>query len=211
MSKYPRTIYQYTHPFSLLVLKEQVLYLFFAYNCMIFEYGNSIPGNDATSLITMITMNRVAIFPGSFDPITVGHESVVLRSLSMFDKVIVAVGYNASKKAFFSIDKRVEMIEKVFANEPKVEVISYEGLTVDLCNRLKVNYILRGLRTSADFEFERAIAQVNKAMFPQIETVFLLTAPEHTPVNSTIIRDILLHKGDPSQFIPTSLRITDYL
>lgn len=159
----------------------------------------------------MITMNRVAIFPGSFDPITVGHESVVLRSLSMFDKVIVAVGYNASKKAFFSIDKRVEMIGKVFANEPKVEVISYEGLTVDLCNRLKVNYILRGLRTSADFEFERAIAQVNKAMFPQIETVFLLTAPEHTPVNSTIIRDILLHKGDPSQFIPTSLRITDYL
>jgi len=129
----------------------------------------------------------------------------------MFDKVIVAVGYNASKKAFFSIDKRVEMIGKVFANEPKVEVISYEGLTVDLCNRLKVNYILRGLRTSADFEFERAIAQVNKAMFPQIETVFLLTAPEHTPVNSTIIRDILLHKGDPSQFIPTSLKITDYL
>jgi len=156
-------------------------------------------------------MNRVAIFPGSFDPITVGHESIVLRSLSMFDKIIVAIGYNASKKAFFSIDKRVEMIGKVFANEPKVEVISYEGLTVDLCNRLKVNYILRGLRTSADFEFERAIAQVNKAMFPQIETVFLLTAPEHTPVNSTIIRDILLHKGDPSQFIPTSLKITDYL
>lgn len=156
-------------------------------------------------------MEKVAIFPGSFDPITVGHESVVLRSLTMFDKVIVAIGYNANKRAFFSIERRIAMIEKVFANEPRVKVISYEGLTVDLCNRLNVNYILRGLRTSADFEFERAIAQVNKAMFPKIETVFLLTAPEHTPINSTIIRDILLHKGNPSQFIPASINITDYL
>lgn len=159
----------------------------------------------------MINMEKIAIFPGSFDPITVGHESIVLRSLPMFDKVIVAIGYNANKKAFFSIEKRIEMIKKVFANEPKVEVISYEGLTVDLCNRLHVNYILRGLRTSADFEFERAIAQVNKAMFPNIETIFLLTTPEHTPINSTIIRDILLHKGDPSQFIPRSLKINDYM
>ncbi|QKG79201.1 pantetheine-phosphate adenylyltransferase [Tenuifilum thalassicum] len=156
-------------------------------------------------------MSRVAIFPGSFDPITVGHESIVYRSLSLFDKVIVAIGYNSNKKAFFSIDKRIAMIEKVFANEPRVEVISYEGLTVDLCNRLGVQYILRGLRTSADFEFERAIAQVNKQMHPNIETVFLLTAPQHTPINSTIIRDILLHNGDPSGFIPSSINIKDYL
>ncbi|MDI3527126.1 MAG: pantetheine-phosphate adenylyltransferase [Tenuifilum sp.] len=156
-------------------------------------------------------MSRVAIFPGSFDPITVGHESIVYRSLSLFDKVIVAIGYNSNKKAFFSIDKRIAMIEKVFANEPRVEVISYEGLTVDLCNRLGVRYILRGLRTSADFEFERAIAQVNKQMHPNIETVFLLTAPQHTPINSTIIRDILLHNGDPSGFIPSSINIKDYL
>ncbi|BDX38226.1 phosphopantetheine adenylyltransferase [Tenuifilaceae bacterium CYCD] len=156
-------------------------------------------------------MEKVAIFPGSFDPITVGHESIVLRSLSIFDKVIVAVGYNANKKAFFSIEKRIAMIKKTFANEPRVEVISYEGLTVDLCNKLKVNFIIRGLRTSADFEFERAIGQVNRAMFPNIETVFLLTAPEHTHVNSTIIRDIILHKGDPSQFMPSALNITDYI
>ncbi|MEW5845814.1 MAG: pantetheine-phosphate adenylyltransferase [Bacteroidota bacterium] len=156
-------------------------------------------------------MEKVALFPGSFDPITVGHESIVYRSLSLFDKVIVAIGYNANKKAFFSIEKRVAMIKKVFANEPRVEVISYEGLTVDLCNRLGVRYILRGLRTSADFEFERAIAQVNKLMHPNIETIFMLTAPQHTPVNSTIIRDILLHNGDPSQFIPSAININDYL
>lgn len=156
-------------------------------------------------------MDKVAIFPGSFDPITVGHESVILRALSVFDKVIVAVGYNASKKAYFSIDKRMAMIQKVFANEPRVNVTSYEGLTVDLCNRLNVSHILRGLRTSADFEFERAIAQVNKAMYPNIETVFLLTKPEHTPINSTIIRDILSHKGNPRQFIPSSINIGDYI
>lgn len=156
-------------------------------------------------------MEKVALFPGSFDPITVGHESIVYRSLSLFDKVIVAIGYNANKKAFFSIEKRIAMIQKVFAQEPRVQVISYEGLTVDLCNRLGVRYILRGLRTSADFEFERAIAQVNKIMHPNIETVFMLTAPQHTPVNSSIIRDILLHNGDPSQFIPSAINIKDYL
>lgn len=156
-------------------------------------------------------MEKVAIFPGSFDPITVGHESIVYRSLSLFDKVIVAIGFNTSKKAFFSIDKRVAMIQQVFASEPRVEVISYDGLTVDLCNKLGVKYIVRGLRTSADFEFERAIAQVNRLMYPDIESVFMLTAPQHTPVNSTIIRDILLHNGDPGQFIPSSINIKDYL
>lgn len=156
-------------------------------------------------------MDKVALFPGSFDPITVGHESIVYRSLYLFDRVIVAIGYNTNKKAFFSIDKRVAMIRQVFANEPRVEVMSYEGLTVDLCNRLGVRFILRGLRTSADFEFERAIAQVNKLMYPNIETIFMLTAPQHTPVNSTIIRDILLHNGDPSQFIPSAINIKDYL
>lgn len=156
-------------------------------------------------------MEKVAIFPGSFDPITVGHESIVYRSLSLFDKVIVAIGFNTNKKAFFSIDKRVAMIQQVFASEPRVEVISYDGLTVDLCNKLGVKYIVRGLRTSADFEFERAIAQVNRLMYPNIESVFMLTAPQHTPVNSTIIRDILLHNGDPGQFIPSSINIKDYL
>lgn len=155
-------------------------------------------------------MEKVAVFPGSFDPFTVGHEAIVNRALPLFEKVIVAVGFNASKKSFFSIEQRLAMISKVFENEPRVEVISYEGLTVDLCKKINVKYILRGLRTSADFEFERAVGQVNKAMLPEVETIFLLTAPEHTSINSTIVRDILIHNGDPSQFLPKSINIKDY-
>jgi len=156
-------------------------------------------------------MEKVAVFPGSFDPFTVGHESIVLRALPIFDKIIIAVGYNANKKSYFLIEQRLAIIKKVFENQPRVEVISYEGLTVELCKKINVHYILRGLRTSDDFEFERAIGQVNKAMLPEVESVFLLTAPEHSFVNSTVIRDILLHNGDPSQFLPKSINIKEYL
>ena len=156
-------------------------------------------------------MEKVAVFPGSFDPFTVGHESIVLRALSLFDKIIIAVGYNANKKSLFSIDQRLDMISKVFENESRVEVISYEGLTVDLCKRINVLYILRGLRTSDDFEFERAVGQVNKALNPGIESVFFLTAPEHSFVNSSVVREIIQHNGDPSQFFPKSINIKDYL
>jgi len=155
-------------------------------------------------------MEKVAVFPGSFDPFTVGHESIVLRALSLFDKIIIAVGYNTNKKSFFSIEQRLAIIKKVFEGESRVEVISYEGLTVELCKRINVYYILRGLRTSDDFEFERAIGQVNKAMVHEIESVFLLTDPEHSFINSTIVRDILIHNGDPSLFLPKSINIKDY-
>ncbi|MBN1112391.1 MAG: pantetheine-phosphate adenylyltransferase [Bacteroidales bacterium] len=153
-------------------------------------------------------MERIAIFPGSFDPFTLGHESIVKRSLSMFDKVIIAIGYNSNKSGFFALEKRVNWIKDVFANEPKVEVTSYQGLTVDFCRSVNAKYILRGLRTAADFEYERAIAQVNKAMEGDIESVFLLTVPEHTPINSTIVRDIVRHNGDVSMFIPKGMKIT---
>lgn len=156
-------------------------------------------------------MEKIAVFPGSFDPFTVGHESIALRALTIFDKITIAVGFNANKKSFFLLEQRLAIIRKVFENEPRIEVISYEGLTVELCKKIKVNNILRGLRTSADFEFERAVGQVNKAMLPEIESVFLLTTPEHSSVNSTVIRDILLHHGDPSQFLPKSIDIKDYL
>jgi len=153
-------------------------------------------------------MERIAIFPGSFDPFTVGHESVVNRAIPMFDKIVIMIGFNSNKRSFFSVEKRAEWINEVFKNEPKVTVEWHEGLTVDFCKKVNARYILRGLRTSADFEFERAIAQVNKMMYPQIESVFLLTSPEHTPVTSTIVRDIIYHGGDASMFLPTALKNT---
>lgn len=156
-------------------------------------------------------MEKNAVFPGSFDPFTVGHESVVLRALSLFDKIIIAVGYNANKKSLFSIEQRLAIIRKIFENEPRIEVISFEGLTVDLCKRINVSFILRGLRTSDDFEFERAVGQVNKAMNPEIESVYFLTAPEHSFVNSSVVREIIMHNGNPTQFIPKSINIKDYL
>lgn len=155
-------------------------------------------------------MKKTAVFPGSFDPFTIGHEGIVRRALSMFDEIIIAVGANALKKSYYSLDTREKMIRKVFAEEPRVKVEHYEGLTVDYCRKNNAKYILRGLRTSADFEFERAIAQVNKAMASEIESVFLLTIPEHTPINSTIVRDIIRSGGDASKFVPASVNLKDY-
>ena len=156
-------------------------------------------------------MERVAIFPGSFDPFTVGHESVVRRALPLFDKIVIMIGFNTNKKQAFPVKKRQEWIQQVFKDEPKVQVECYEGLTVDFCKKVNARYILRGLRTSADFEYERAIAQINKKMHPQIESVFLLTMPEHTPVTSTIVRDIILHGGDASMFLPKGLDMNDFI
>ncbi len=150
---------------------------------------------------------KIALFPGSFDPFTVGHESVVRRALKIFDKIIIAIGFNTTKSAYFPLDKRIEWIKRVFADTNKVEVHSYKGLTVDYCKTVGAGFILRGLRTAADFEYERAIAQVNKSMYPEIETVFLLTLPQHTPINSTIIREIIKQGGDASQFLPSNYNI----
>ena len=156
-------------------------------------------------------MNKRAVFPGSFDPFTVGHESIVRRALSMFDEIIIAVGANALKKSFYPVETRKEMISRVFMDEPRIKVDHYEGLTVDYCKSHQARFILRGLRTAADFEFERAIAQVNKAMAPDIESVFILTLPEHSPINSTIVRDIIRSGGDASQFVPSSINLKDFI
>ncbi len=156
-------------------------------------------------------MQKIAIFPGSFDPFHVGHESVVSRAIPLFDKIIIMIGYNANKKSFFPIDIRMKWINQVFQNVDKVEVRLHDGLTVDFCRETGAGYILRGLRTSSDFEYERAIAQVNKQMHPEIETVFLLTLPEHTPVNATIIRDIVFHGGDASMFLPKNLDMKEFM
>lgn len=153
-------------------------------------------------------MDKIAVFPGSFDPITKGHESILKRALPLFDKLYIAIGMNADKKEFFPIDKRMGWIKKVFKDYPNVKVIKYQGLTVELCKKLNANYILRGLRTSADFEFERSIGQINKKLYPDIETVFILTAPEYTSLNSGIVRDILRHGGDANQFVPDGIDLS---
>jgi pantetheine-phosphate adenylyltransferase len=155
-------------------------------------------------------MKKIAVFPGSFDPFTIGHEAIIRRAMSLFDEIIIAVGANALKKNFYSLETRKEMIHKVFENDANVIVDHYEGLTVDYCNKMGAGYLLRGLRTAADFEFERAIGQVNKAMAPGIESVFLLTVPEHSFINSTIVRDIIKSGGDASRFVPSAINLKNF-
>jgi pantetheine-phosphate adenylyltransferase len=155
-------------------------------------------------------MRRIAVFPGSFDPFTIGHEGIVRRALVLFDEIIIAVGANALKKSYYTLETRKEMISRVFRDEPRITVDHYEGLTVNYCKIKDAHYLLRGLRTAADFEFERAIAQVNRTIMPEVETVFLLTVPEHASVNSTIVRDIIRSGGDASLFVPAAININDY-
>jgi pantetheine-phosphate adenylyltransferase len=155
-------------------------------------------------------MEKIAVFPGSFDPFTLGHESIVRRALPLFDQIIIMIGYNSNKMAFYPLEKRKDWIKRVFEDEPKIKVGKFEGLTVDYCKKVHAQYILRGLRTAADFEYERGIAQINKQMHPDIETVFLLTSPEYTSITSTIVRDILRHKGDASIFLPSKIKLSEF-
>ncbi len=150
-------------------------------------------------------MNKVVIFPGSFDPITKGHENIIKRAIPLFDSIVVAVGENSEKKSYFKLKDRIQWIEEVLSDLPTVTVETYSGLTVDFCKQMKAKYLLRGLRTSADFEFERSIGQINKRLYPDIETVFMLAFPEFTPITSSIVRDVHRHKGNILDFIPTSI------
>jgi pantetheine-phosphate adenylyltransferase len=152
-------------------------------------------------------MKRTAIFPGSFDPITKGHENILHRALPLFDEIIVAIGKNSSKQNYFPLEQREAWIKQVFANEPKVRVETYSGLTIEFCKKMNAKYILRGLRTSADFEFEKAIAQNNKIMAPEIETIFILPVPELSAINSTIVRDIVRNGGNAQPFVPEGINL----
>jgi pantetheine-phosphate adenylyltransferase len=147
-------------------------------------------------------MERIAVFPGSFDPFTTGHESIVKRFLPLFDKIIIAIGVNSHKNSFFPLEKRKEWIRSAFQNYPQIVVDDFTGLTIDYCHKVGAKYILRGLRTTTDLEFEKAIAQMNKSMADDIETLFILPTPELSAINSTIIRDIVRNGGDASRFVP---------
>lgn len=150
-------------------------------------------------------MNKIAIFPGSFDPITTGHVDIVERSLPLFDEVIVAIGVNTQKKTLFPLEDRITWIEDVFKDYPKVKVEHYSGLTINYCRARGANYIVRGIRSSADFEYEKTIAHLNKAMSPEIETLLILSKPELASISSTIVREIILGHGDISKFVPESV------
>jgi pantetheine-phosphate adenylyltransferase len=146
-------------------------------------------------------MKKTAVFPGSFDPLTLGHTDIINRAIPLFDEIIIAIGTNSSKKYMFTLEQRKEFIEKTYKDVPKVVVDTYEGLTIDYCKKVDSQYILRGLRNPADFEFEKAIAQTNRKM-SEIETVFLLTSADTSYISSSIVRDILINKGDVSMFVP---------
>jgi len=150
---------------------------------------------------------RKAVFPGTFDPFTIGHEAIVNRSLHLFDQIIIAVGVNASKQTMFTLDQRLEWINKIFEHNPKIAVHEFTGLTVDYCKTVGANYILRGLRSSADFNYERAIAQMNKALVPDVETIFIMSLPEHSAISSTILRDIIRNQGNVDDFVPKQISV----
>lgn len=147
---------------------------------------------------------KKAIFPGSFDPITNGHYDIIKRALPLFDEIVVAIGINADKKYMFTLEQRKKFIENAFKNEPKVKVITYKGLTIDLCKKEQANFILRGLRNPADFEFEKAIAHTNRSL-SKIETVFLLTAAKTSYISSSIVRDVLRNGGEIQKLVPKSV------
>lgn len=149
---------------------------------------------------------KIAVFPGSFDPITNAHVDIVERAMKLFDKIYVAVGTNTTKKGFFNHDERLSAIKKIFASQTDtVEVAPFEGLTVDFCKKVGAGYILRGMRNAADFEFEKAIALNNAVLAPDIETVFLVSSSGLSHISSTIVREIIVNKGDVSQLVPEAV------
>lgn len=152
-------------------------------------------------------MSRIAVFPGSFDPITLGHKDIIERALPLFDKIIIAVGNNSKKQYLFSLEKRMEWLNAIFKQYKNVEVNHYDSLTVDFCKKSNAKFIIRGIRSSADFEYEKTIAQLNNSMSGDIETLFFLSKPEFSHISSTIVREIYIHKGDISKFVPKEITL----
>lgn len=148
---------------------------------------------------------KTALYPGSFDPVTKGHQSIVLRAAKLFDHVVVAIGENSDKKYMYSIEERLLFLEKTFEKTENISIVSYQGLTMDFCKANNINYIIRGVRSDIDWSVESSIANANKLLNPSIETIFLLTEPEFIGISSSAVRDILKHKGDISAFLPKEI------
>lgn len=148
---------------------------------------------------------RICLFPGTFDPITLGHVDVIDRAASLFDKLIIGIGTNSTKQPMFSIEQRMQWCREVYKNSDKIAVQSYEGLTVNFCKKIHAKYILRGIRYVSDFEYEKSIAAMNKKLYPEIETIFLTSSPEFSTVASTLVRDVIKNGGEVSQFLPKAI------
>lgn len=156
-------------------------------------------------------MERIAIFPGSFDPFTLGHKIIVDEGLELFDKIIVAVGVNNLKQGMLPTEGRVELIRDIYAGDSRVDVMTYDGLTVEFCKRVGAKYMLRGMRNTVDFEFERNMMQINQSLYPEIMTVLLFTPPKYVAISSSAVREIHMFGGDTSQFMPKGVVLDKYM
>lgn len=154
-----------------------------------------------------MSAQKICLFPGTFDPITKGHVDIIHRSLSLFDKMIIGVGINSGKEPMFEPKQRVQWIKEIFKNEPKIEVASYEGLTINFCKIIGAHYILRGIRYVSDFEYEKAIADMNRILMPEVETFFLTSANQYSTISSTLVRDVIRNGGDVSSIIPEEVKL----
>ncbi|WP_343306450.1 pantetheine-phosphate adenylyltransferase [Chitinophaga niabensis] len=147
-------------------------------------------------------MQRICLFPGTFDPVTLGHTDIIDRALPLFDELVIGIGINSSKVPMFTVEQRVEWIREIYKHEPRIKVASYEGLTVNFCKEIKAQFILRGIRYVSDFEYEKAIADINRKLEHEVETIFLTCSPEYSTIASTLVRDVIRYKGDAAQFLP---------
>ncbi len=151
-------------------------------------------------------MQRICLFPGTFDPVTKGHVDVIQRAASLFDKLIIGVGINASKQPMFTVEQRCQWIHDIFKNDPRIEATGYTGLTIDFCKKVGAQYILRGIRYVSDFEYEKAIADMNRMLAPEIETLFLTCSPEFSTISSTLVRDVIRNGGNVKLFVPDEVK-----
>ena len=151
-------------------------------------------------------MERICLFPGTFDPITLGHLDIIHRALPLFDQLVIGIGTNASKQPMFTVEQRTAWISEIFKHDPRISVAGYSGLTIDFCNRLNAKFILRGIRYISDFEYEKAIADMNRMLAPDIETIFLTCSPVYSTISSTLVRDVIRNNGNARMFLPDEVR-----